>query len=546
MSEDNEGTFYDIIKEKSLVNLVLWSLILPLRPLSYLIKKQEEVNSQQRQTLIKRKWAITVSIWAFKAFEYGFGPVFLFLFFLSYLNGIELFGNIKSSGLSMLKAYVAIPVGALMFQVLFTLAINCLTGAIIIVFEYRCILKRTFSESIKEELGNYLIWSKLWAGPKSHALLDTLKNDNNVEKSKWLMVNFLNKIVENSQIENSQITYQMPLWEYSQFISANITHAQKMSWRVSSKDFFGLFMPRAIMFALVEIGLRRVGVSLTNCSDTVTSCIPKATGKLYKHIKTEKINWEDDKGRLYGKDSDQYKEIHMIAMEEFIIPICFCEGLDFLKKAENPIDIICNAEEIYKKIDREGMNYPHVESFRQAKSNKSRTITLGTNVQDKDHENTLLINAINDRWYDHKEDFDQFFKTLRKRCPEDCVKSQDCIESLKNEVKQKLINEAIEFFVHSCGGKDFLKISGRSHKDNIDIGLYDEKISIESSSIESASLPPNGVHPGGIQPKISLGKRKVTIKYDNTKVIDIFQKLTENVGSTEGFIELCKKVVKIG
>lgn len=357
-----------------------------------------------------------------------------------------------------------------------------------------------------------IIGHKLWADNKTYKLFEALLDDADLDKSKWLMINFLKKIIERSHEGKYQIHANMKIYEYSDFLNANIDHANDIKWLISPSDFFGILLPEFIVYILIDIGQKNKGykIVLHDNSLDVDQCFDsKMDCTLYRKNETIKV----EEGKKVG-------ELRSDIMQQYLRPICICAGIESLLENMNMISL--DVEKLYKETVQEGFGLPHIEAFRLSGSEKERILCLGGNLDTDD-----ISKIVKSYWTSNKTSFNL---ALMASCQsEKCPEITSCLHRLKNineEVQKNIISNALDLFLFSC--ERHFEIKGYGDEKLNDIGIYDEKIKVVATNNMD-------------------GTRHVVWSYDDTELPQLLSDLAEASSRPyQVFKDLCVEMIRIG
>lgn len=452
--------------------------------------------------------------------------------------GILLFGTFSFSFFYvMYSSLMELPSILSIFVSLFTImAFNLLLYGGILLCSYREFIKELYSKTAEESVWKWndkLFGHKLWAGDKTHRLFEILmKDSSDVQRAKWLMLNFLKEEVENTFSNSSQHTLcSKKPWEahkYSTFLSENIEHANKIIWFMDTSVFFGTILPTFYLYVIAAIGQIKwkYGMQIYfqgDCSKTsLDECFNKQKIKnkdrsLFSSLLVPDPNlpienWNGDSG------------IRMKTIKQYIFPSQINLGFNALIKKNFSWRNIDSEKihEAYHEVIEKYMVLPHNEAFRRSNANKMRYVCIPSPLIEGD---TVSPDKVKDAIIKElKNNKDEVEKTVTAHCKNSIVadgiistlftgenanKRKKTIERYMQH-HHKILTSALELFLYTCGGESHCKILpllGGNYDEHIagyDIGVYDNKIVVKSNQSENAVEP------------LDLSPRNVTWQYYNS------------------------------
>lgn len=311
------------------------------------------------------------------------------------------------------------------------LLVNFVCYIIYLIFDIHNILADAFRNSTKKQLDECfeeILGHKLWSGKKTYKFLDFLLKENmNLGRAKWLLVNFLRDAIENSiQKEEVNITngvdektqvlpqYKIEgnkwnVYDYSLFLKNNLAHAEKsVHWLVDPKDFLCELIPSYLTEVIVSIGmslnpkswasfkpllreskspcycihevLREIGIDYSSC--------PWNIGAKCSHLPPQKNQCDGNdcasRGLKWDKETDSQKSLF-----NCFFAIYFNLGLEALTRTVKTTNktITIGSETIkFDKIRKEyqeredfidDYSLPHIFEFKNLLVEHKRHIYLG-------------------------------------------------------------------------------------------------------------------------------------------------------------------------
>ncbi len=371
-----------------------------------------------------------------------------------------------------------------------TLLANLLLYAVIHVVEYPELLKRSFERAGKTTVNAWLsqlVGHKMWAGDDTYVLLNNLRSEASNQPAKWVMLNFLSRVVDDTITNNPPISRfdvhasrDWTLCEYSLFLSRNMVHAEtSVRWQVTPTDFFHLLLPDFIAYVLACVDILRYGEPSVkpgshlapknmfvddlanknqqhNLAVLTTICqelfeLPPTTTPVLK---------EED---LKLKDLEFFRHVVLNIAKEY--------GIENLEGHPCP-----STNEIHKKFSTVvlpkylGSILPHLKAFREAAPTEEKRRVVFFGKEGDISNEPVAKDVVAKYWPKSSADFtDPFLKW----------------PNWGKAMRRDIVEHALDLFVDTCGGKERLVFDAAADNTNYrlgDIGIYDHRFVIESKA----------------------------------------------------------------
>ncbi len=414
-------------------------------------------------------------------------------------------------------------VGNVLVWLAICICINMLSLAVLFLFAQPATVVTDAVDKLSgavEELKNDTsrLGPRLWAGERTYGLLATL-NDHKT-RAKWMMVNFLSEevdhLIETDIADGQHSISSVREWsvsEYSEFLRRQMGHADhSVYWIVSPRDFFHVLLPTSLTHFLASTAMWQYGIprgrSLLKTDKRPSAIFRKdnlqspgqdisgyPSDVLLEICNELRIKFVDQDDGFYdvfhaGKKLplDSQKEKEHSFFELISLNILKEYGIRYLRKrSENgealTSEDMAQIEGVYRKSLRPHLDalLPHVKAFQEASHDlaKMRLLYFGTKGALEDNIEEFITKALN------SQDMSSFEVTKSFWWPSWGQVRQD----------PDMLVQAFNFFLETCGGKENFGVAAVNDatyfgsereadwaKNGLDIGIYDEAITIASVS----------------------------------------------------------------
>lgn len=312
---------------------------------------------------------------------------------------------------------------------------------------------------------------KLWADKDTYKLFDSLMRATDIGRSKWLIVNFMNTIVKNSHTGNGKIESTMTLTDYSEFLAANMDHADNIYWFLPLQDFVSILLPQFVLHSIALLGWNKSPYEIDFKSN-------RGEGLMLRHFITNndalrtKIDKKMKVERNNGSLEDQVKILNLLCQYQ----VGFGENVISKESIKSTMK-----NEDHKIFFIKNFPWPHVAAYKQSGNSYrilvSKSIESDTYAIDVDK---LELEIKTDVEITRKGKLRtvSVAKAFHEKISNKCDTYTEC------DCKKELLEFAFDLFDFTNLPKERIKIAPDNDGQYVDMGLYNKKILVRSKACE--------------------------------------------------------------
>lgn len=366
---------------------------------------------------------------------------------------------------------------------LVTTIINLLLYSVILAVEYPSLLAREFRAAGQDAVHGWLedvLGHKVWAGPKTSDLLTRLVENYKGRRAKWLMVNFLARVVDDLvSLPNPHTSFRVEthrrwkLLTYSEFLAGNTSHADDtIWWQVAPSDFFEILLPDFIAYALAISAFARYGTPHAHVGSigTPAETFPAEAGypgqalaqvcarlSMDPNTVPQEVTQAEDDGM---RDYKFFRIVLLNIAKEFGLEAISANGHLALAQVRQRFARFLVPQYL-------GRLLPHVKAFQDAQPSRGKLRLVFFGPVGQVDKRTTAISQIERFWPTEAP-----VKTPQLSWPRWAEATQEDV-----------LKQALELFADTCGGKPNVWFASSDEDTTYaygDVGIYDRRLRIQS------------------------------------------------------------------